>query len=153
MLLRNLKLSETPLTLAANNQAVEPSLFRRKMDEAAGAPRPVGVVAGAQPNIRQYLCQLSTAMQQMTRDETLRAVVAVTPQEVGRIGQLVARLRGRYLAQIVDLGAAGKPPPNDTEIAQLRRSRESHEEIRRGLDELRTAIEHGEIVLDGIAFE
>jgi hypothetical protein len=77
-------------------------------------------------------------------------VVGVTSKEMLRVARLVARLRGRYLAQLLELGAADRSALTDAEIAELRRARERFDEMDRGFTDLKAAIESGEIELDGL---
>lgn len=99
---------------------------------------------------RQYLYQLNLETKALTKAETLDVVVGVTSKEVLRIARLVARLRGRYLAQLLELGAAERTTLTDAEIAELRRARERFDEMDRGFADLKAAIESGEIELDGL---
>jgi hypothetical protein len=99
---------------------------------------------------RQYLYQLNLETKALTKAETLDVVVGVTSKEVLRVARLVARLRGRYLAQLLELGAIDRNALTDAEIAELRRARERFDEMDRGFGDLKAAIESGEIELDGL---
>lgn len=144
-------------------EAIEPSLFRRKMESAGmlpGVPAPQtdaigadtgrGKVYPANPNVRQYLLHLATDARRLSESEVRNAVVGVTPTEVERVARAVAKLRGRYLAQVVDAGAAAQGPLTRGEIDQLRLARENYEEMDAGFAALRRAIEAGEIPLEGV---
>ncbi len=144
-------------------EAAEPSLFRRKMESAgmlAGVPAPRSDAAGADggrgklypanPNVRQYLLHLAADARRLSESEVRNAVVGVTPTEVERVARAVAKLRGRYLAQVVDAGAAAQGPLTRGEIDQLRQARENYEEMEAGFAALRRAIEAGEIPLEGV---
>ena len=135
----------------------EPSLFRRKMEASNVVPSANGHTAmdgarghAAGPNVRQYLFHLTADQRRLTEAEVRGAVVGVSPAEVERVARAVARLRGRYLAQVVDTGAAVQGPLTRGEVDQLRRARESYEEMEAGFAALRSAIEAGEIPLDGV---
>lgn len=106
--------------------------------------------AASGPNVRQFLVSLQGDVRALTRAETVSAVIAVTPAEVERIARAVAKLRGRYLVQVLDLGHPDRPPLTESEVGQLRRSREWYQEIERGFAELRSAIETGEVPLEGV---
>ncbi|HLB80556.1 MAG TPA: hypothetical protein VJJ77_08630 [Dongiaceae bacterium] len=146
--------------MRASRSKIERFAFDPRVDSAGSAPTPLrqatarataGAGPAAAPNVRQYLCHLNAAIKDMTRAETRGAVVGVTPIEVERIGRAVARLRGRYLARVVDIGGANRQQPvSEGEIAQLRRAREWYEEAAAGLEALKTAIEAGEAALDGV---
>jgi len=154
-------------TAAAKRQPVlssveelEPSLFRRKMEAASMLPaspaaesppaRSAAVSWLPAPNVRQYLFNLAADVRRITEAEVRNAVVGVTPAEVERVARAVARLRGRYLAQVVDIGAAAQGPLTRGEIEQLRTARESYEEIEAGFTALKAAIEAGEVPMEGI---
>lgn len=104
----------------------------------------------ASPNVRQFLYYVQSDLRALTHAETVNAVIAVTPSEVERVARIVAKLRGRYLAQILDLGHADRAPLNEADVERLRRAREWYQEVERGFTELRTAIESGELPLDGV---
>lgn len=102
------------------------------------------------PSVGQYLYHLHTDIRAFTRAETEHAVHGCTPVEVQRVARLLAKLKGRYLAQIVDLGSAKRGPIGEMDIADIRRSREMAEEVELGLQALRHAIESGDLPLDGV---
>lgn len=102
------------------------------------------------PSVGQYLYHLTSDIRAFTRAETEHAVNACTPVEVQRVARLLAKLKGRYLAQIVDLGSNKRAPIGETDIADIRRSREMAEELELGLQALRHAIENGDLSLDGV---
>jgi len=146
--------------LRASRSKIEKFAFDPRVGRTGSAPPPLrqataGATAGARPaaapNVRQYLYHLNAGIKNMTRAAARGAVVGVTPIEVERIGRAVARLRGRYLAQVVDIGGVNRQQPvSEGEIAQLRRAREWYEEAAAGLEALKAAIEAGEVALDGV---
>jgi hypothetical protein len=101
------------------------------------------------PSVGQYLCHLNHDMRNFTRAETTNAVIGASPGEIQRVVRLAAKLRGRYLAQVVDLGNPKRGPITESDIRDLSRAREMYEEIDRGLISLRNAIESGDLDLDG----
>lgn len=152
---------QPPVVAASGAEALEPSLFRRKMESAsmlpaapaaAMPPRRNGTAVSRipAPSVRQYLFNLAGESRRLSESEVRNAVVGVTPIEVERVARAVARLRGRYLAQVVDIGAAAQGPLTRGEIEQLRAARENYEEMEAGFAALRGAIEAGEIPLEGI---
>jgi hypothetical protein len=147
--------------VARADDALEPLLDWRPGREKAKAPTigktaevhtiPTAAANGRHPlSARQYLYQLNLETRALTKAETLDVVVGVTSKEVLRVARLVARLRGRYLAQLLELGAADRTALTDAEIAELRRARERFDEMDRGFADLKAAIESGEIELDGL---
>jgi hypothetical protein len=140
------------------DEAREPSLFRRKMESAGMLPAVPAMQSEISrskafpdnPNVRQYLLHLATDARRLCESEVRNAVVGVTPTEVERVARAVAKLRGRYLAQVVDAGAAAQGPLTRGEIDQLRLARENYEELEAGFTALRRAIEVGEVPLEGV---
>jgi hypothetical protein len=114
--------------------------------KAAPAPQP----PAAAPTVKQFLYQLIGDAKKLARREALNAVIDASPREIERLAWLVARLRGRYLAQIVDLGNNPELFPGELEISELRRARERYEEAERGFAAIKAALGDGEIVLRGV---
>lgn len=102
------------------------------------------------PNVGQYLHHLQHDIRSYVRAETVNAVIGATPAEIQRVARILAKLKGRYLAQLVDLGNASNGPIGEPEIRDLRRAREMYEEVETGLNMLRDAIDAGDLELDGI---
>jgi hypothetical protein len=156
------------------DRAMEPSLFRRKMESAGMLPAVPqvsngggnggskggsngsrgdagrGYVLPSSPSIRQYLFHLTADARRVNETEVRSAVVGVTPVEIERVARAVAKLRGRYLAQVVDTGATAQGPLTSGEVEQLRQARENYEELEAGFAALRAAIESGEVPLEGV---
>jgi hypothetical protein len=105
------------------------------------------------PSAGQYIYHLNSDIRAFTRAETESAVVKCTPVEVQRVARLLAKLKGRYLAQVVDLGSLKRASIGEMDINELRRAREMAEEVELGLTALRNAIERGDLPLDGIKAE
>jgi hypothetical protein len=114
--------------------------------------RPVTVDPSRQQvSAPQYLRELDTFQRQQFQSEIANTVMTVTAAEVEAAIRLAARLRGRYLAKVLDAGApANKRPFGDLETKELTRSREMAEEMQRGVDALRSAIETGELMIPGV---
>jgi hypothetical protein len=121
-------------------------LFNGRAKPKAAAPAP----APETPTVRQFLYQLIGDAKKLARREALNAVIDASPREIERLAWLVARLRGRYLAQIVDLGNNPEMFPGELEISELRRSRERYEEAERGFAAIKSALSDGEIMLRGM---
>lgn len=128
-------LRDTPSSNPAN---ANPAPTRKKGPEART------------PSIGQYLYHLQHDLKSYVRAETLNAVIGATPAEVQRVARIAAKLKGRYLATLMDLGTGEKGPVGEAEIRDLRRSREMYEEVELGLAKLREALEAGDLELDGV---
>lgn len=105
------------------------------------------------PSIGQYLYHLQHDLKSYVRAETINAVIGATPGEIQRVARIVAKLKGRYLATLMDLGNSTKGPIGEAEVRELRRAREMYEEVELGLTRLREAIETGDLELDGVRTE
>ncbi|HVJ44234.1 MAG TPA: hypothetical protein VM639_22215 [Dongiaceae bacterium] len=140
----------TAKSAAAEAPAAVPAESPTNMVRLMGedAKRRAKLLATA-PSVGQYLCHLSHDMRNFTRAETTNAVIGATPAELQRVVRLAAKLRGRYLAQVVDLGNPKRGPITESDIRDLGRAREMYEEIDRGLMALRNAIESGDLDVDG----
>ena len=167
--------SKKPTPEKANiNNRIEPKPARAASDNVTPLKMPVKVespVAGSTsaenrqspaqrlkifenvPNIGQYIYHLNNDIRAFTRAETEAAVMKCTPVEVQRVARLLAKLRGRYLAQVVDLGSLKRASIGEMDIQNLRQSREMAEEVERGLATLREAVEKGDLQLDGVKAE
>jgi hypothetical protein len=139
------KSSPAPLRLLREAPAAAPA-------GANPAPAPSRKVSLERrtPNIGQYLYHLQHDLKSYVRAETINAVIGATPGEIQRVARIVAKLKGRYLATLMDLGNASKGPVGESEVRELRRAREMYEEVELGLTRLREAIEAGDLELDGV---
>ena len=102
------------------------------------------------PTTGQYLYHLAADVREFTRSEISSAVVGATPAEVQRLARLVAKLKGRYLAQALDLTGPEHGPIVEADIRFLERSRFMYEEVDRALGALRHAVETGDLALEGL---
>jgi hypothetical protein len=114
------------------------------------ATQPAAPAVRAPLSVQQYLRELQFQASGHNQSEVRQALVDVTPGEVERVSRVVAKLRGRYLAQVLELGQTVHKPVPEGEIKQLRAHREMYEEAARGLDYLKDAIEKGDIGLNGV---
>jgi hypothetical protein len=129
---------------------------------AAGRPVPVGTPkpepkpAAVDPSRQavspvQYLRELDGFARGQAKSEIAKAVMTVTATEVEAAINLSLRLRGRYLARILDAGqVAAKRPFGETETKELAKMREMSEEMQRGVEALKRAIESGEVSVPGL---
>ena len=125
----------------------------RLMQPAAAPANPKPAAArnpARTPSVGQYIYHLAHDLKSYVRAETVNAVIGATPGEIQRVARIVAKLKGRYLATLMDLGNAHKGPIGDSEVRELRRAREMYEEVELGLTRLREAIEAGDLELDGV---
>ena len=142
-------------TAAPTPQAATKAPIRLVREQSASAAAPTSKPATARtatrtPSVGQYIYHLQHDLKSYVRAETVNAVIGATPGEIQRVARIVAKLKGRYLATLMDLGNAHKGPVGDSEVRELRRAREMYEEVELGLTRLREAIEAGDLELDGV---
>jgi hypothetical protein len=102
------------------------------------------------PTVGQYLYHLAADVRNFTRAEISGTVVGATPAEVQRLARLAAKLKGRYLAQALDLAGVEHGPIVEADVRFLERARFMYEEVERALDALRQSIETGDLALEGL---
>jgi len=106
---------------------------------------PVGHV-----NPQQYTRELDRLIQDESRRAVADTLMDVRSAEIEGVAKLAGRIKARYLAKLLDVGDQSKPGVQETEIKELMRYRETFEELGRGLDMLKTAIETGDVVVSGM---
>jgi hypothetical protein len=140
--------SETAAPQAATKAPIR---LVREQPAAPASPKQAPARAAARtPSVGQYIYHLQHDLKSYVRAETVNAVIGATPGEIQRVARIVAKLKGRYLATLMDLGNVHKGPVGDSEVRELRRAREMYEEVELGLTRLREAIEAGDLELDGV---
>ena len=140
-------------TAAPAPQAAAKAPIRLVREPAAAPANPKQAparTAARTPSVGQYIYHLQHDLKSYVRAETVNAVIGATPGEIQRVARIAAKLKGRYLATLMDLGNVHKGPIGETEVRELRRSREMYEEVELGLMRLREAIEAGDLELDGV---
>lgn len=101
-------------------------------------------------NAAQYVRELDRFIADEARRAVADTVMDVNPSEIEGVAKLAARIKGRYLAKLLDLGNPSKSTVQDTEVRELTRYRETYEELARGLDMLKAAIEAGDVGVSGM---
>ena len=98
---------------------------------------------------QQYVSELDRFLTKQNEHLTKKVVLGVSSVEIARLVKLSAKVRGRYIAKLLDLGGDGHLVLKESELIDLRRTRESHEELLAGLNVLKNAISNGEIIVSG----
>ncbi|MBT5263887.1 MAG: hypothetical protein HOL85_03580 [Rhodospirillaceae bacterium] len=101
-------------------------------------------------NPQQYVRELERFLGDQNRKETRDAVLNVTSTEIEGVASLAARIRGRYLAKLLDTGNSSDVGLREGELRELIRYRESHEELLRGLELIKGSIQSGDITVTGM---
>ena len=100
-------------------------------------------------NPRQYVVELDRFLSRQNSNLTQGIVLDVSSKEIEQITKLSARVRGRYIAKVLDVGRSEKGGLKESELAELRRCRESCEELSLGIIALKEAISDGDITVIG----
>ena len=106
-------------------------------------------VPGGRVNAAQYVRELDRFASEENRRAVSDVVMEVNQSEVEGVVRHAARIKGRYLAKLLDLGNKSKSGVMEAEVSELTRYRETYEELARGLDILKSAIEAGDISVSG----
>lgn len=109
-----------------------------------------GIPGQGSVNAAQYVRELDRFIADEARRAVADTVMDVNPGEIEGVAKLAARIKGRYLAKLLDLGNPSKSTVQDTEVRELTRYRETYEELARGLDMLKAAIEAGDVGVSGM---
>lgn len=106
-------------------------------------------VPGGRVNTAQYVRELDRFAAEENRRAVADVVMDVNQSEVEGVVRHAARIKGRYLAKLLDIGNKAKAGVMEAEVSELTRYRETYEELARGLDILKSAIEAGDISVSG----
>lgn len=106
-------------------------------------------VPGGRVNAAQYVRELDRFAAEENRRAVSDVVMEVNQSEVEGVVRHAARIKGRYLAKLLDVGNKAKSGVMEAEVNELTRYRETYEELARGLDILKSAIESGDISVSG----
>lgn len=106
-------------------------------------------VPGGRVNAAQYVRELDRFAAEENRRAVSDVVMEVNQSEVEGVVRHAARIKGRYLAKLLDIGNKSKSGVMEAEVSELTRYRETYEELARGLDILKSAIEAGDISVSG----
>ena len=102
-------------------------------------------------NPQQYARELDRYRNEQNRHLTQETVMAVGSGELEGIAQMAAKARGRYFAKLLDAGAPRQGFLQEAEISELKFYREMHEEMTKGFEAMRDAIEAGDISVSGMS--
>lgn len=106
-------------------------------------------VSGGRVNTAQYVRELDRFAAEENRRAVADVVMDVNQSEVEGVVRHAARIKGRYLAKLLDIGNKSKSGVMEAEVGELTRYRETYEELARGLEILKSAIEAGDISVSG----
>ena len=100
-------------------------------------------------NARQYVVELDRFLNRQNNNLTQGVVLDVASHEIEQVIRLSARVRGRYIAKVLDIGRSETGGLKESELLELRRHRQSCEELSLGIDILKEAIAVGDISVTG----
>lgn len=113
---------------------------------AASAPAPRSEPAISVARYAKSMRERSRAAQY---DRTKAMVGKIEQDEIDMLIELGARTRARYISKLLEIGRSNKPL-SFSASEEVRGLREQQEEIERGLEILRDALERGEIEIAGV---
>ena len=147
------ELTSPSIKRAANlNQRVkiqmEQKAHRHSNELAIQKPRNESSHEGA-VNARQYVVELDRFLNRQNNNLTQGVVLDVSSHEIEQVIKLSARVRGRYIAKVLDIGRSEAGGLKESELLELRRHRQSCEELSLGIDILKEAIAVGDISVIG----
>ncbi len=82
-------------------------------------------------------------------DKTKAMVGQIEQFEIDQLIELAAKTRARYFSKLLEFGRSNRPL-SFAASEEVKGLRDQHEEIVRGLDMLRDALERGEIEIEGV---
>ena len=138
-----------PLRRAANQPGPELKSERTRDDKRANWLGTAGVAVG-HVNPAQYAREFDRFATEEERRAVTDTLMDVRSTEIEGVAKLAARIKARYLAKLLDVGNPAKSGVQETEIKELVRYRETYEELGRGLDMLKDAIESGDVTVSGM---
>ena len=100
-------------------------------------------------NARQYVVELDRFLNRQNNNLTQGVVLDVSSHEIEQVIRLSARVRGRSIAKVLDIGRSETGGLKESELLELRRHRQSCEELSFGIDILKEAIAVGDISVTG----
>ena len=100
-------------------------------------------------NARQYVVELDRFLNRQNNNLTQGVVLDVSSHEIEQVIRLSARVRRRYIAKVLDFGRSETGGLKESELLELRRHRQSCEELSLGIDILKEAIAVGDISVTG----
>ena len=100
-------------------------------------------------NARQYVVELDRFLNRQNNNLTQGVVLDVASHEIEQVIRLSARVRGRYIAKVLDIGRSETGGLKATELLELRRHRQSCDELSLAIDVLKEAIAVGDISVTG----
>ena len=100
-------------------------------------------------NPRQYVVELDRFVNRQNANLTQGVVLDVSSLEIEQVIKLSARVRGRYIAKVLDIGRSETGGLKEAELLELRRHRQSCDELSLAIDVLKEAITVGDISVTG----
>jgi hypothetical protein len=127
-------------------QRAEPEGSRSRADWLA---EPTAVPA-SRVNPQQFLREFERFLSDQNASAVRDAVLDVSAREIEGVARMAAKVRGRYLAKLIDTGDPEKAHLQEAEVRELARYREMHTELSEGVELLKQAILSGEIAVKGM---
>jgi hypothetical protein len=107
--------------------------------------RPVGEII----SVARYAKSMREKSRAAQYEKTKATVGRIEQIEIDLLIDMGAKTRARYISKLLEFGRTNKPLSLSAS-EEVKGLREQHEEISRGLDLLREALERGEIEIEGV---
>ncbi|MGQ3075895.1 MAG: hypothetical protein ACT7A5_32865, partial [Ferrovibrionaceae bacterium] len=121
--------------------APPPPIVLVSEQQAAGPGRPIGAAQFARSILDAERRECARAMRE--------TVTGVDAGEFASLVQVIAKLKARYAAMVLELGRSERVGSNSI-VATIKTLREQIEELEKGLGFLRQAVADGEIRVAGV---
>ncbi len=101
-------------------------------------------------NPQQYIRELEHFVSEQNRKSVRSTVMDVSSKEIEGVASTAAKIRGRYLARLLDTGTPPDGLLKHSAVEELTRYRQAYEELQRGLETLKEAIADGDVHVRGM---
>ena len=108
-------------------------------------PRPVTMAI----SVPRFAKTMRERVRSAQYDKTKLMVGQIEQFEIDQLIELAAKTRARYFSKLLEFGRSNRPL-SFAASEEVKGLREQHDEIVRGLDMLREALERGEIEVEGV---
>ncbi|MDH5750179.1 MAG: hypothetical protein OEY85_12790 [Rhodospirillales bacterium] len=117
--------------------------------EPQGPKVPGGTTVAGALTAPQFVRLLDSLMREQTEKEITEAVIHAQPWEVTNLAKKSAKLKGRYMAALLDMSKDVSLPAAD-QIRELKGLRERYEELDEGLALIKETVLGGALKLGGL---
>ncbi len=125
---------------------------RKRRLEPQGPKMPGGVSGTGALSAPQFVRLLETLMREQTEKEITGSVIQAQPWEVTNLAKKSAKLKGRYMAALLDMSKDVSLPTAD-QVRELKGLRDKYEELDKGIELIKRTVLGGALKLGGLRNE